>query len=103
MLADITEKDLITVGETPFTQKESEITKYVLPQNKELNMVFHFEIMDIDAPKQGQGTVETLRYKPWKLSELREIVNRWQNCKREEGFWNACVDFCLFEMTKKFV
>jgi len=51
-------------------------------------MVFHFEIMDIDAPTEVRDP-SALLHKPWKLSRLREIVNFWQHYKREEGFWNA--------------
>ncbi|KIJ99172.1 glycoside hydrolase family 13 protein [Laccaria amethystina LaAM-08-1] len=80
--------DLITVGETPFTHKASELDGYVLPSNNELNMVFHFELMDVDSPEEGQYR-SPLKQKDWTLAEFREIVVRWQNYKREEGFWNS--------------
>ncbi|KIK92345.1 glycoside hydrolase family 13 protein [Paxillus rubicundulus Ve08.2h10] len=76
--------DLITVGETPFTHDASELAAYVLPQNKELNMVFHFELMDLDSPDYSP-----LVKKAWKLAELKDVVRRWQRYKRDEGFWNA--------------
>ncbi|KAF9463172.1 glycoside hydrolase family 13 protein [Collybia nuda] len=76
-------QDLITVGETPFTHEASELAAYVLPSNKELNMVFHFELMDLDSPGVP------LIHRDWKLSEFREIVGRWQKYRRSEGFWNA--------------
>lgn len=88
-----TEKELITVGETPLTHEQAQIAAYVLPENKELNMVFNFELMDLDSPTQGEGLLEPIRHSEWKLSELRDIVNRWQVYKREEGFWNAYVEF----------
>ncbi|KAF8953558.1 glycoside hydrolase family 13 protein [Flammula alnicola] len=84
----LSKHDLITVGETPFTYDASHLLDYVLPGNKELNMVFHFELMDIDSPKAGQD-FEPLRAKEWKLSDLKSTVSRWQQYKREEGFWNA--------------
>ncbi|KAF9560644.1 glycoside hydrolase family 13 protein [Agrocybe pediades] len=84
----LSKKDLITVGETPFTHDASELAAYVLPENKELNMVFHFEVMDLDSPIDGPDT-SPLLWKKWKLSKLREIVTRWQRYRREEGFWNA--------------
>ncbi|KAF9463174.1 glycoside hydrolase family 13 protein [Collybia nuda] len=77
--------DLITVGETPFTHDASELAAYVLPRNKELDMVFHFELMDLDSPGPGKRLI----YRPWKLSEFREIIGRWQTYQRSEGFWNA--------------
>lgn len=76
--------DLITVGETPFTHDASALAAYVLPQNKELNMVFHFELMDLDSPAESP-----LVKKAWRLAELKSVVGRWQTYKREEGFWNA--------------
>ncbi|KDR69930.1 hypothetical protein GALMADRAFT_230296 [Galerina marginata CBS 339.88] len=84
----LSKKDLITVGETPFTHDAAELAAYVLPENKELNMVFQFEIMDLDSPKEGQD-FEPLMFKEWKLSDLRRIITHWQQYKREEGFWNA--------------
>ncbi|KIJ60143.1 glycoside hydrolase family 13 protein [Hydnomerulius pinastri MD-312] len=76
--------DLITVGETPFTHEASELAAYVLPQNKELNMVFHFELMDLDSPDESP-----LVKKAWKLAELKDVIRRWQQYRRDEGFWNA--------------
>ncbi|KAG6916972.1 hypothetical protein DXG01_004400 [Tephrocybe rancida] len=78
--------DLITVGETPFTHDASQLAAYVLPANKELNMVFHFELMELDSP---QGEHKPLIHRDWKLSEFREIIGRWQNFERARGFWNA--------------
>ena len=82
------EHDLITVGETPFTHEASELTAYVLPANEELNMVFQFEIMDLDSPKEGQD-FEPLNFNPWRLFELKGIVGRWKRYKGDEDFWNA--------------
>jgi len=79
---------LITVGEASFTHEASEFDGYVLPSNNELNMVFHFELMDVDFPKEGQSRL-LLKHKDWTLAEFREVVVRWQSYKREEGFWNA--------------
>jgi alpha-glucosidase len=79
---------LITVGEASFTHELSEFDGYVLPSNNELNMVFHFELMDVDFPKEGQSRL-LLKYENWTLAEFREVVVRWQNYKREEGFWNS--------------
>ncbi|KAF8883819.1 glycoside hydrolase family 13 protein [Infundibulicybe gibba] len=79
--------DLITVGETPFTYSESALSAYVIPSGEELDMVFQFEIMELDAPK---GTDHApLIHVDWKLAEFKETVSRWQRFKRDEGFWNA--------------
>ncbi|KAK6977745.1 glycoside hydrolase family 13 protein [Favolaschia claudopus] len=83
----LSQYDIITVGETPFTHSASELARYVLPANKELNMVFQFELVDLDSPRTAQRM--PFIHRPWKLSEFREIVGRWQTFKRDEGFWNA--------------
>ncbi|KAG2024049.1 alpha amylase [Coprinopsis cinerea AmutBmut pab1-1] len=78
----------MTVGETPFTHDPSLLAPYVLPRNKELDMVFHFEIIRVDTPRIGNDHIQ-LAVKPWKLTEFKEIITRWQQYKRDEGFWNA--------------
>jgi oligo-1,6-glucosidase len=78
----------MTVGETPFTHDRDEMAAYVLPKNKELNMVFQFELMDLDSP-QGEHT--PLVRRDWTLSEFKQVIDRWQNFRREDGFWNAYV------------
>ncbi|KAF8655995.1 hypothetical protein AX16_002815 [Volvariella volvacea WC 439] len=78
--------DLLTVGETPFTHNIADLDPYVLPPGEELNMVFQFELMDIDHPKGGHTP---LIHRDWKLSEFKEVISKWQRYKRDEGFWNA--------------
>ncbi|KAF7974157.1 hypothetical protein HWV62_13271 [Athelia sp. TMB] len=88
--------DLITVGETPFTHSADQLAAYVLPENKELAMVFQFQLMDLDAP-HADPTLPTeevpnhdpLTWQQWDLKEMKTIIGRWQGFKRNEGFWNA--------------
>ena len=82
-----TDYDVFTVGEAPFSHSADDLAKYVLPQNRELKTVFQFELMDIDC----SDSLEPLVPKPWKLSDLKEVVEKWQTFKREEGFWNTFV------------
>jgi oligo-1,6-glucosidase len=70
---------------TPFTYDASELAAYVLPANKELNMVFQFEIMDLDSPMEGQD-IEALKFKERRLSDLKDIIGRWQLYKQDEDF-----------------
>ncbi|KAI5887710.1 glycoside hydrolase family 13 protein [Schizophyllum commune H4-8] len=83
----LSKHDLITVGEAPFSYDESALGKYVLPANKELQMIFQFELVDVDSPKGPDRS--SLMPRPWKLTELKGIINKWQTYKRHEGFWNA--------------
>ncbi|KAJ6451070.1 hypothetical protein C8R45DRAFT_946469 [Mycena sanguinolenta] len=55
--------------------------------DEELDMVFHFELVNLDSLPQRKPLI----YRAWKLSEFTNIVNRWQTCFREEGFWNAAL------------
>ena len=85
------------------------LAQYVLPANKELDMVFQFEIMEIDGAREGSPRAvapgltqlpvtqdakakkydcQALKPREWKLTEFKEIINRWQNYLRKEGFWN---------------
>ena len=65
------------------------LAQYVLPANKELNMVFQFELMDVDS--SGMTRDNPLVPRQWKLTEFKEIINRWQTFLRDEGFWNRYV------------
>ena len=62
------------------------LARFVLPKNKELNMIFQFELMDIDS--SGKTRANPLIPRKWKLTEFKEVINRWQTFLREDGFWN---------------
>lgn len=86
-----TDYDIFTVGEAPFSHSADDLAEYILPQNKELKTVFQFELMDIDS----SDPLEPLIPKPWKLSDLKNVVEKWQTFKRDEGFWNTSVRFAF--------
>ncbi|KIJ36604.1 glycoside hydrolase family 13 protein [Sphaerobolus stellatus SS14] len=76
--------EAITVGETPFTHDASEVVKYVQPERKELNMVFQFELNDLDAhPSNALIPVQ------YKLPDLKKVVKKWQEYMYENGGWNT--------------
>lgn len=73
--------DIMTVGETPFVTPD--IAKlYVNDYRKELNMLFHFEIMDLDC----NGSKWSI--KEWKLTDLKRIMYEWYVALKENG-WNS--------------
>ncbi|MNO20077.1 Oligo-1,6-glucosidase [compost metagenome] len=74
--------DTITVGEMPNVDVE-EAKLYTADSREELNMVFHFEHVDVGNGKFGKWTPQ-----PWKLTELKSIFSRWQNGLEEQG-WNS--------------
>ena len=79
----------MTVGETPASHDADELAEYVLPENKELQMVFQFELTQIDALRDASGDIEHLIHRPWKLTEFKSIVEKWQVYGRDKGYWNA--------------
>ncbi len=73
--------DIMTVGETPFVTPE--IAKlYVEYDRNELNMLFHFEHMDMDC----SGSKWNI--KPWKLTDLKKIMYKWYLALKDKG-WNS--------------
>ena len=73
---------VITVGETPFTRDMDVMVPYVLPENKELQMIFQFEGQEVDGYPQ-------LIPKDYLLSEFKQVTTRWQVEMQERGGWNS--------------
>jgi oligo-1,6-glucosidase len=73
--------DIMTVGETPGVDCET-AKLYVNEHRKELNMLFQFELMDIDSGN------EKWDLKPWKLTTFKSIMYKWYEALKEQG-WNS--------------
>jgi oligo-1,6-glucosidase len=76
--------DILTVGETPLVTPQDAI-KMVDEETGALKMLFQFEHIDTSA-ETGASPDQLL--KPWKLSDLREVMTRWQN-GLENRAWNS--------------
>ncbi|KAH8704423.1 glycoside hydrolase superfamily [Phaeosphaeriaceae sp. PMI808] len=77
--------DAMTVGEMPFVRDENEIIRIVGAQNGELNMIFSFDLVDIDnVPGDFKFTLH-----PWDARDLKRIVNRLQRLMLERDGWNS--------------
>lgn len=77
--------DTITVGEMPFVRDENEIIRVVGAGEEELNMIFAFDIVDIDnVPGDFKYTLH-----PWDAADLKKIVNRLQRLMLERDGWNS--------------
>ncbi|GAB7348535.1 hypothetical protein MBLNU459_g6929t1 [Dothideomycetes sp. NU459] len=77
--------DTITVGEMPFVRDEEEILKVVGQDSGELNMIFIFELVDIDnIPGSYRMTLH-----PWDASDLKKIPSKWQKFMIEKNGWNS--------------
>ena len=74
--------DTITVGECSGVTLE-EAKKYARSDGKELNMVFQFEHMDVDADETSKWTDKKMD-----LRDLKEVMTKWQK-GLEEIAWNS--------------
>ncbi|KAL2354107.1 glycoside hydrolase superfamily [Cryomyces antarcticus] len=80
--------DTITVGEMPFVRDEEEILKVVGAEAGELNMIFIFELVDIDnVPGSYRLTL-----REWDANEIKTMMNRWQRLMIDRDGWNTI--FC---------
>ena len=74
--------DTITVGECSGVTLE-EAKKYANSDESELNMVFQFEHMDVDADEKGKWSDRKMD-----LRDLKEVMSRWQK-GLEDVAWNS--------------
>lgn len=74
--------DAMSVGEMPGVTPE-EAVRFTDPDNREVNMVFQFESMDIDSGEGGKWNV-----KPWRLADLKAVTSKWQYGLNGRG-WNS--------------
>ncbi|QSF46636.1 glycoside hydrolase family 13 protein [Paenibacillus tianjinensis] len=76
--------NIMTVGETSGLGPEQAL-EYVGDGRHELNMVFQFEHMYLDAAAPGTGKWQS---RSWTVPELKKIMSRWQTTLHGKG-WNA--------------
>lgn len=77
--------DTITVGEMPFVHDADEIIKVVDADRKELNMIFIFDLVDVDNVPGGFR----LTLHDWKPKVVRDIVTRYQGLMHDRDGWNT--------------
>jgi glycosidase len=75
--------DTITVGEMPGVSDEKEILRTVGANAGELNMIFIFDIVDVDKPNVRMAL------KDWDVKEMKGIISRWQRVMIEHDGWNS--------------
>lgn len=79
--------DAMTVGELPHTPDPKRVLNYVGRKDKQLSMVFQFDIVDI-----GQGGTHKYHFEEWKLPVLKKIVDKWQRFIEGTDGWTT--SFC---------
>jgi len=75
----------LTVGETPGVTPEDGI-RFTNEENGVVNMVFHFEHMDVDT--NPNSLIGKWDIQPWKLTDLKKIMSKWQVELHGKG-WNS--------------
>lgn len=75
-------KNLMTVGECPGTTAEDAL-KFAGFNSNELNMIFTFEHMDLDAGREGKWDLV-----PFELKKLKASFNKWQKTLHNKA-WNS--------------
>lgn len=75
--------DVMTVGETPGVNPE-EANLYVSEDRHELDMIFQFELLELDYGPGGKWDVI-----PWKLTDFKRILSEWQIKLQKGKSWNS--------------
>ncbi|KAK0102911.1 hypothetical protein ONS96_005537 [Cadophora gregata f. sp. sojae] len=78
------EYNAFSVGEMPGVDDPKDILDAVGFDRGELNMIFHFEIVNMDIGDKGKFSP-----RKWEMSTLKSIVNKWQHFMIENDGWNA--------------
>jgi oligo-1,6-glucosidase len=81
----LSKHDTITVGEMPGISDPSEILRTVGQDAGELNMIFIFDIVDIDNQPPGPK----FTYRPFDARDIARITDRWQTVMLERNGWNS--------------
>ncbi|KAF2003443.1 glycoside hydrolase family 13 protein [Amniculicola lignicola CBS 123094] len=85
MNAILEKYDAMTVGECPNTPDMTHVLKYVSAQEKQLNMVFQFDVVDIG---QGPYKFQTTPFN-WKLPEFKKAIETTQVLHRGNDGWTT--------------
>lgn len=79
--------DTMTVGELPHTPDPKRVLEYVGLNDRQLSMVFQFDIVDL-----GQGSPYKYQFQQWTLPQLKSIVAKWQQFIEGTDGWTTA--FC---------
>ena len=79
--------DTMTVGELPHTPDPAHVLRYIGSGDKQLSMVFQFDIVDL-----GIGKINKYDFEGYKLPELKQVVKKWQSFIDGTDGWTTA--FC---------
>lgn len=77
--------DAMTVGECPHTPDMARVLEYVSAREKQLNMVFQFDVVDIG---QGPYKFQTTPFN-YALPDFKSAIDRTQNLMRGNDGWTT--------------
>ena len=75
----------ITVGEMPHVSDINEIIRTVGSKDGELNMIFIFDIVELDTPPGWPR----MNVNPFSVKEMGEPITKWQKTMIERDGWNS--------------
>ncbi|KAK9323790.1 glycoside hydrolase superfamily [Lipomyces orientalis] len=81
--------DVFTVGELSLTPDPKHVLKYVGASEKQLDMVFQFDMIHLGM---GHGLEDKYEPTEWKLSEMKQIISKWQKFIEGNDGWTTA--FC---------
>ncbi|KAF4618418.1 hypothetical protein G7Y89_g14885 [Cudoniella acicularis] len=88
MNAEVLSKyDTMIVGELPHTPDPAHVLRYVGSGDKQLDMVFQFDIVDL-----GTGKTHKYEYEGYQLSGMKEVIRKWQQFIDGSDGWTTA--FC---------
>jgi oligo-1,6-glucosidase len=79
--------DTMTVGELPRTPDPAHVLRYVGAGDRQLDMVFQFDIVDL-----GSGKIHKFEHESYTLPELKRVVSKWQQFITGTDGWTTA--FC---------
>ena len=76
--------DVFTVGELPPTPDPAHVLRYISASDKQLDMVFQFDIVDL-----GQGDLHRFETKPFSVGTFKDVLNRLQRLITGTDAWST--------------
>ncbi|EFQ96462.1 hypothetical protein CFE70_010006 [Pyrenophora teres f. teres 0-1] len=78
---------VVTVGELSMCPDAGSVLPYISAQEKELDMVFQFDITHLGQGPPGSD--KKYDYTPWELPEMKQIVQKWQTFIQGTDAWTT--------------
>jgi oligo-1,6-glucosidase len=76
--------DVFTVGELPHTPDPAHVLRYISASDKQLDMVFQFDIVDL-----GQDDLHRFETKPFSVGTFKDVLNRLQRLITGTDAWST--------------